>query len=85
MLSVCFLPDDIIQLVYFELNDPTNLILCSKRYYKLSQDPYVRARYFLARYGNVKAMFMALGRGKLMTIEVIDVSNPDPFSPYMTP
>jgi hypothetical protein len=69
-----FFPDEVLQLIFFELNDPTHFILVSKRFYKFSQVPYVRAHYFLARYGPIQAMFWALGRGKIITERVIDVS-----------
>jgi hypothetical protein len=59
--------------VLYELDDPTALTLCSKRMYSLSQDPYVRASYFLVRYGTQQALFHALGRGKLLSPAVIDV------------
>lgn len=66
--------DEIIQLIIYELNDPTALILTSRRFLWVSQDPYVRAHYFLTRYGHMDAMFWALGRGKLLNEKVIDVS-----------
>ncbi|OCH86395.1 hypothetical protein OBBRIDRAFT_761400 [Obba rivulosa] len=65
--------DEIIQLILNELNDPTNLSLVSKRYYSFTQDPYVRASYFLSRYGRIQAYYWALGRGRLMTNQVIDI------------
>ena len=65
--------DEIVQLIFFELNDPSPLILVSKRFHQFSQDPYVRAHYFLTRYGHIQAMFWGLGRGKIMTERVLDV------------
>lgn len=47
-----------------------------RRFNALSRDPYVRAHYFLARYGSVQALYWALGRGKLITEQVLDVSRP---------
>ncbi|TFK52615.1 hypothetical protein OE88DRAFT_1807498 [Heliocybe sulcata] len=65
--------DEILQLILIELDDPTDFTLVSKRFYQLSQDPYVRATYFLARHGPMQAFFWAFGRGKLMTDKVIDI------------
>ncbi|KDQ62290.1 hypothetical protein JAAARDRAFT_30185 [Jaapia argillacea MUCL 33604] len=65
--------DEILQLVLFELDDPTNFTLLSKRYLTFSQDAYVRASYFLARHGRMQAIFWALGRGKLMSEKVVDI------------
>ncbi|KAH7913399.1 hypothetical protein BJ138DRAFT_1081602 [Hygrophoropsis aurantiaca] len=65
--------DEVIQLIFYELNDPTALALASKNLLRVSQDPYVRAHYFLTRYGNIHAMFWALGRGKILTEAVIDI------------
>jgi len=65
--------DEIIQLIFFELNDPSHLILASKRFLHFSQDPYVRAHYFLSRYGHIQAMYWALGRGKIINERVLDV------------
>lgn len=45
-----------------------------KRFYAFSRDPYVRAHYFLSRYGSVQALYWALGRGQLITDQVLDVS-----------
>jgi len=49
------------------------LTLVSRRFYRLSQDTYVRAHYFLNHYGPVEAMFYALGRGKILNECVLDV------------
>ncbi|KAH7885344.1 hypothetical protein F5I97DRAFT_1884682 [Phlebopus sp. FC_14] len=65
--------DEIIELILYELNDPTALTLTSKRFLRVSQDPYVRAHYFLARFGRMDAMFWALGRGKVLDERVIDI------------
>ncbi|KAL4073230.1 hypothetical protein V8B97DRAFT_2023022 [Scleroderma yunnanense] len=65
--------DEIIELIVYELDDPTALTLTSKRFLRVSQDPYVRAHYFLTRYGHMDAMFWALGRGKLLNEKVIDI------------
>ncbi|OJA08805.1 hypothetical protein AZE42_01300 [Rhizopogon vesiculosus] len=65
--------DEVIELIFYELDDPTALTLTSKHFHNLSQDPYVRAHYFLNRYGRMDAMFWALGRGRVMTDKVIDV------------
>ena len=47
--------------------------MVSRRFYRCSQDPYVRANYFLIHYGPIEAMFYALGRGKLLNERVLDV------------
>ncbi|KAJ7044120.1 hypothetical protein C8F04DRAFT_1389517 [Mycena alexandri] len=38
-----------------------------------NEDPYVRAHYFLARYGSLEALYFALARGKLLTPRVLDI------------
>jgi hypothetical protein len=68
--------DEILQLIFFQLNDPGPFTLISKRFYQFSQDPYIRAHYFLTRYGEIQAMFWALGRGKIITDRVLDVRLP---------
>jgi len=65
--------DEVLQLIFYELIDPTPLTLVSKRFYRFSQDPYVRANYFLARYGPIEAMFHALGRPKIIDNQVLDI------------
>ncbi|KAH9950579.1 hypothetical protein B0H21DRAFT_722324 [Amylocystis lapponica] len=65
--------DEVIQLVLNEISNPTSFSLVSKRFYEFTQDPYVRASYFLARYGRIQALYWALGRGKLMNERVINV------------
>jgi hypothetical protein len=53
--------------------DPAPLTLVSKRFHRFSQDPYVRAHYFLARYGPIEAVFHAFGRPKIIDKQVLDV------------
>src|SRR6266404_795222 len=53
-----------------------SFVLVCRRFNALSRDPYVRAHYFLSRYGSVQALYWALGRGKLITEQVLDVSGP---------
>ncbi|KAK0464542.1 uncharacterized protein EV420DRAFT_1618363 [Desarmillaria tabescens] len=65
--------DDVLQLIFYELTDPGSLTMVSKRFYQFSQVPYVRAHYFLTRYGPTQAMFQALGRGKILTERVLDI------------
>lgn len=65
--------DEILQLILNELSNPVAFTLISKRHHEFSQDPYVRASYFLARYGRIQALYWALGRGKLLNERVIDV------------
>lgn len=74
-----FPTDEITQLIFYELQNPTSFTQVSKRFYELSQDPYVRAHYFLARHGQLHAMYWALGRGRILTDKVIDVCSPHPF------
>lgn len=70
VLSLC---DEVLQLIIYELNDPSSLSIACKRFYGLSKDPYVRASYFLIRYGETQAIYHALGRGKLITPRVLDI------------
>ena len=65
--------DEVIQLIFYELSDPSPLTFVSQRFYRFSQDPYVRAHYFLIHYGPTEAMYFALGRGKIITERVLDV------------
>ncbi|KAI9058363.1 hypothetical protein FKP32DRAFT_1597452 [Trametes sanguinea] len=65
--------DEILQLILNELNNPSSFVQVSKRNHEFSQDPYVRATYFLARYGRIQALYWALGRGKLLNERVIDI------------
>ncbi|THH01557.1 hypothetical protein EW026_g1174 [Hermanssonia centrifuga] len=67
-----FTADEIVQIILNELDDPTNFSLASKRFYAFTQDPYIRACYFLSRYGRIQALYWALGRGRLMNEKVID-------------
>ncbi|PPQ69611.1 hypothetical protein CVT24_001367 [Panaeolus cyanescens] len=64
--------DEILQLIFYELPDPSPLTIVSRRFYAFSQDPYVRATYFLMHYGSAEALFYALGRGKVLTERVLD-------------
>ncbi|KAJ3715357.1 hypothetical protein C8R42DRAFT_218810 [Lentinula raphanica] len=65
--------DEILQLIFYELHDPTSFTLLSKRLHHFSQDPYTRAQYFLNRYGPARAVFEALGRGKVVNETVLDI------------
>ncbi|KAH6912697.1 hypothetical protein BKA70DRAFT_1559177 [Coprinopsis sp. MPI-PUGE-AT-0042] len=67
------LADEVIQLVFDELTDPGPLTMTSRRFYEFSKAAYVRAHYFLVHYGPAEAMFYALGRGKVLTEQVIDI------------
>ena len=66
--------DEILQLILNELSNPSAFAMLSKRHHEFCKDPYVRAMYFLARYGRMQALYWALGRGKLLNEQVIDVS-----------
>lgn len=68
-----FIADEILQLIFYELTDPSPLTFVSRRFHHFSQDPYVRAHYFLIHYGPIEAMYHALGRGKVLTDRVLDV------------
>ena len=65
--------DEVLQLIFYELADPSPLTLVSRRFHRFSQDSYVRAHYFLNHYGSVEAMFYALGRGRILDERVLDV------------
>ncbi|KAJ3507525.1 hypothetical protein NLJ89_g6256 [Agrocybe chaxingu] len=65
--------DDVLQLIFCELTEPSPLTQVSQHFHRFSQDPYVRAHYFLAHYGPVEAMYYALGRGKILTERVLDI------------
>jgi len=69
-------PDEVLQLIFYELPDPSALTLVARRFHRFAQDPYVRAHYFLTHYGPTEAMYYALGRGKLITERVLDVRSP---------
>ncbi|KAF5385682.1 hypothetical protein D9757_005531 [Collybiopsis confluens] len=65
--------DEVLQLVFCSLHDPTPFTLVSKRLHAFSQDPYVRAQYFLNRYGRAQAVYEALGRGKVLNEKVLNI------------
>ncbi|KAL1666048.1 hypothetical protein GGF50DRAFT_125949 [Schizophyllum commune] len=67
------LSDELVQLIFYGLEDPAAFSATSRRCLALSRDPYVRANYFIARHGPQEALFHALGRGKLLTERVLDV------------
>lgn len=77
--------NEVLQLIFYELDEPTSLTLVSKRFYEFSQDPYFRAHYFLSRYGPPHALHQALGRGKVLTERVLDIliSSGAHFSRYL--
>ena len=82
LMHACIVPrrhkighvDEILQIILNELDDPTNFSLVNKSIYAFTREPYVRATYFMMRYGKVQALYWALGRGKLVNTAVIDVS-----------
>jgi hypothetical protein len=67
------LADEVLQIIFNEIDNPSSFVVVCKRFYSFSQDPYVRAHYFLSRYGSVQALYWALGRGQLITEQVLDV------------
>jgi hypothetical protein len=72
--------DEVLQIIFNEIDHPSAFVLVCRRFNALSRDPYVRAHYFLNRYGSVQALYWALGRGKLITEQVLDVRGPFPWS-----
>ncbi|KAJ7095869.1 hypothetical protein B0H15DRAFT_827409 [Mycena belliarum] len=66
-------PSEVLQLVFYDLDNPTAFTRTNRRLYAFSQDPYIRAHYFLARYGPLQALYFALARGKLITPRVLDI------------
>ncbi|TFK40782.1 hypothetical protein BDQ12DRAFT_770762 [Crucibulum laeve] len=65
--------DEVIQLIFYELSDPGPLTKSSRRFHAFSQDPYIRAHYFLTRYGEEHAIYYALGRGRVINEAVLDM------------
>ncbi|KAI0720494.1 hypothetical protein C8T65DRAFT_633184 [Cerioporus squamosus] len=65
--------DEILQLILNELNDPAAFSMLSRRNHEFTKDPYVRAVYFLTRYGRIQALYWALGRGKLLSERMLDI------------
>ncbi|KAF9013286.1 hypothetical protein BDQ17DRAFT_1343128 [Cyathus striatus] len=65
--------DELIQLIFYELNDPGPLAHSCRRLWHFSQDAYIRSNYFLSRYGEMEAMYYALGRGAIVTERVLDI------------
>ncbi|KAJ3894288.1 hypothetical protein GG344DRAFT_86643 [Lentinula edodes] len=65
--------DEILQLIFYELHDPTPFTLLCRRLHQFSKDPYARAHYFLNRYGPAQAVFEALGHGKVVNERVLDI------------
>ncbi|KAJ6559193.1 hypothetical protein DFH09DRAFT_1083787 [Mycena vulgaris] len=72
-MSLHAFPNEVLQLIFYDLDDPTALTRTSRRLHAFSQDPYVRAHYFLSRYGHLQALYYALARGKLITPRVLDI------------
>ena len=66
--------DEVLQVIFNEIDNPSSFIVVCRRFNSFSRDPYVRAHYFLSRYGSVQALYWALGRGQLITEQVLDVS-----------
>ncbi|KAJ3854460.1 hypothetical protein EV368DRAFT_36733 [Lentinula lateritia] len=65
--------DEILQLIFYELHDPTPFTLLCRRLHQFSKDAYARAHYFLNRYGPAQAVFEALGHGKVVNERVLDI------------
>lgn len=65
--------DDVLHLIFDRLDYPGDLAIVNKRFYAFSQDPYVRAHYFMYRYGAVQALYHAFGRGKVLNERVLEV------------
>ncbi|KAF8513762.1 hypothetical protein JB92DRAFT_3116073 [Gautieria morchelliformis] len=71
--SIDDLSDEIISLIIYQLVDPSPLSVTSKRFYRISKDPYVRSSYFLTRHGPQQAFYWTLSRGKLVNERVLDI------------
>ncbi|KAI9435374.1 hypothetical protein F5148DRAFT_1266602 [Russula earlei] len=67
------LADEVLQLIFNEIDHPSSFVRACRRFNSFSRDPYVRAHYFLSRYGPVEAMYWALGGGPLINEHVLDV------------
>lgn len=78
-MSLISVPDEVLSLIFSHCPDPTALTLANRRLHLFSQDPYVRAHYFLSRYGTIQALYFAFCRGKLLTPRVIDVCSFHPW------
>ncbi|ELU39032.1 F-box-like domain-containing protein [Rhizoctonia solani AG-1 IA] len=73
-----YLSDDVLLLIFIQLDDPLSLSQTSKRFNRISKESYTRALYFITRYGHQHAMYWALGRGKLVDKQMLDVSTMRP-------
>ncbi|QRV92374.1 F-box-like domain protein [Ceratobasidium sp. AG-Ba] len=67
------LSDDVLLLIFVQLDDPAALSATSRRFYNISREPYTRALYFITRYGYQYAIYWALGRGKLVDPQMLDI------------
>ncbi|CUA72516.1 Transcriptional activator protein DAL81 [Rhizoctonia solani] len=67
------LSDDVLLLIFIQLDDPLALSQTSKRFNRISKESYTRALYFITRYGHQHAMYWALGRGKLVDKQMLDI------------
>ncbi|KAG8743522.1 hypothetical protein FRC10_011913 [Ceratobasidium sp. 414] len=65
--------DDVLLLIFIQLDDPAALSATSKRFRRISKESYTRALYFITRYGHQHAMYWALGRGKLVDKQMLDI------------
>ncbi|KAJ7250871.1 hypothetical protein B0H12DRAFT_1324188 [Mycena haematopus] len=72
-LHLAALPDEVLSLIFYKIPDPAALTQVNRRLLLFSQDPYVRAHYFLTRHGRIQALYFAFARGKLLTPRVIDI------------
>ncbi|KAH7336889.1 hypothetical protein B0J17DRAFT_665274 [Rhizoctonia solani] len=68
-----YLSDDVLLLIFIQLDDPLALSQTSKRFNRISKESYTRALYFITRYGHQHAMYWALGRGKLVDKQMLDI------------
>ncbi|KAG8694016.1 hypothetical protein FRC08_008749 [Ceratobasidium sp. 394] len=67
------LSDDVLLLIFIQLDDPAALSATSKRFHRISKESYTRALYFITRYGPQHAVYWALGRGKLVDNQMLDI------------
>ncbi|EJD50759.1 hypothetical protein AURDEDRAFT_182144, partial [Auricularia subglabra TFB-10046 SS5] len=67
------LSDEVLLLIFCQLDDPAAFAAVSKRHLALASDPYTRASYFLTRHGRQHALYYALARGRLLNERAVDI------------
>ncbi|KAF7288556.1 hypothetical protein HMN09_01384700 [Mycena chlorophos] len=66
-------PEEVIQLLIFSLHDPSAFSAVNTRLHRIARTPWVVAQYFMQRHGKIEALFHALGRGRLLSPEVLNI------------